>query len=650
MPTLAVARDFLFRLMDKTYTEKQFEDLCFEFGIELDDVTSEKEMHMREQGKGAVEGAAAAAPNAKPAAKQVQNLSEEVIYKIDTPANRYDLLSAEGMSLALKVFLGSIPTPQFRVLNKANPLYKMTVEKSVANVRDFVVCAVLKNVTFTPEAYTSFIDFQEKLHSGLARKRTLASVGTHDLDKLSPKGCTEFFYRLTPKEKISFVPLNQTKVLNAANDGLEQYYKDDRHISKFVPLISKLPAYPTITDQAGTLMSLPPIINSDFSKISAATKNIFIECTAPDHHKASVLVNQMVCAFSSYCEDPFSVEAVQIEYEQGGVVLPNGERTEVTPDLTVREMTLDVPTVNSRVGISLPNSNACAALLKKMFLYADAMDDKTVKVGIPPTRSDILHSCDLIEDVAIAYGYETIVRTETPTKCNATQVPVNKLTHLLRLEIANAGYMEVLTFSLCSRDEAFKFLNREDKNIAVHVANPQTMEFQIVRPSLLPGLLKTFQASKSSPLPLKLFEISDVVMLDNEVNFPKILESASPASYSHTGARNSRHFAALHAAADTSGFEDVHGIAEYCLSKVGVTIKPAAAAKTAAAADEEEFCYFREGNDGAFFPGRAMEIVLVRAGQEAVIGVMGVLHPLTLKAMDIPFPCSFCEINIQPFV
>jgi phenylalanyl-tRNA synthetase beta chain len=625
MPTLAVARDFLFRLIGKTYSEKQFEDLCFEFGVELDDVTSEKEMYNREQ-VGATGGAA-------------KELSEEVIYKIDTPANRYDLLSAEGMSLALKVFLGTMPAPKYRVINQSSPAFKMVVDKSVKNVRDFVVCAVLKNITFTPESYNSFIDFQEKLHSGLARKRTLASVGTHDLDKLN--GATVFRYSTTPKESISFTPLNQTKVMNCAEDGLAQYYKEDRHISKFIPLISSLPRYPTIHDVNGNLLSLPPIINSDFSKISQSTRNIFIECTAPDHHKASVLVNQIVCAFSTYCADPFTVEAVEVQYEADG-------KTVVTPDMSVREMTVDLATVNRRVGIELPTSKDCAALLNKMFLYADALDEKTVRVGIPPCRSDILHQCDLIEDVAIAHGYDNIVMTETPTRSNGYQTPVNKLSQLLRLEIVGAGYVEALTFSLCSRDEAFKSLGRTDNNVAVHVANPQTFEFQICRPSLMPGLLKTFQASKSNPLPLRLFEVSDIVMLDNDVNFPPAIIVDDGVVYNKTGARNERHFAALNCTAESSGFEDIHGLVEYTMMKIGI---PQISASTPISSHAEEDAYYvREGRDPAFFPGRAMDIVLRRNGKDTLIGNLGVVHPIALKAFDLPFPCSFCEINIQPFV
>lgn len=612
--TLAVARNYLHKLLGREYSQEDFEKLCFEFGIELDDVTSQKEMYLREHAKSGP--AAAAATGAAGVDKQkLDALSDEVIYKIDTPANRYDLLSAEGMALALKVFLGSMKPQQ--VLPKVMaPKLAMTVNANVKGVRDYVVCAVLRNIRFTTESYNSFIDFQEKLHSGLARKRTLVSVGTHDLDKVTPP----FSYALKPKEGIRFVPLNQTRVLDCAGDGLEAFYKDDKHISKYVPLISHLSSFPCISDAEGKLMSLPPIINSETSKISVDTKNVFIECTAIDLHKAHILVDQMIGAFSMYCAEPFHVEAVEIKYETDGTVA-------TTPSEKLRTMEVDVATVNSRVGITI-DAQQCVDFLAKMNLIATKKDDKTVSVTIPATRSDILHPCDLVEDVAIAYGYDNLVKVPTPTHSIASQTPVNKLTHLLRMELASAGYTEMLTFSLCSRDEAFKNLQRVDADVAVHIANPQTVEFQVCRPSLLPGTLKTFQANKSAALPLKLFEVSDVVLFDSK---------------SRTGARNERHFAALHCSTESSSFQDIHGLCEYVMVKIGVPKSTA------------EGVYPRynleEGSDGAFFPGRCMDVILHTAkGEAKKIGHLGVMHPEVLKAYELTYPCSYCEINLEPLI
>ncbi|EAN79208.1 phenylalanyl-tRNA synthetase (beta subunit), putative [Trypanosoma equiperdum] len=621
MPTLAVVRDYLFDFIGKSYTEDQFEDICFQFGVELDDVTSEREMFRREQGEAV--------------AAKGEELSDAVIYKIDTPANRYDLLCAEGMGTAMKVFLGMTPAPRFQLLNRANPLYKVTVEKSVRNVRDYIVCAVLRNVRLDKRSYRSFIDFQDKLHLGLARRRALASVGTHDLDKINQN---EFLYAARPKESIRFVPLNQQeRVLDCRGNGLAEFYKDDRHISKFIPLISEFSHYPVVLDGKGeNILSLPPIINSDYSCISANTRNIFIECTAPDHHKASVLVNQLVCAFSTYCEKPFTVEAVRVVYDEP---TPDGTKEEVTPNLDPRLVSVEQSKVEKLIGIKLNSANHMGELLERMLHHVAKVEDSTVTVEVPPTRPDVLGPTDLMEDVAVAYGYDNITHKECLTFGDVAQQPLSKLSHLIRIEMANAGYMELLTFSLCSREEGFTRLNRVDDDVAVHIANPKTMEFQICRPSLMPGILKTLNANKSHPLPLRFFECADIVLLDNEKNFPPVI--TPKLEYPNCGARNQRHLAALHCCSESSSFEDIHGLVEFVMAKLGVVRKVGEEV-----VDGDSYTLERS-SDGAFFPGRCMDVFLHRSGQKVCIGGFGVVHPNTLKAYDIPFPCSYMELNVQ---
>ncbi|KAG5503079.1 hypothetical protein JIQ42_07042 [Leishmania sp. Namibia] len=627
MPTLAVAKEYICRLIGKSYTDEEFNDLCFQFGLELDDITSEKEMYMREQGKGAK---ASAAPTAAPA-----HLSEEKLYKIDTPANRHDLLTAEGMACALKVFMGTMPLPNYRVLNRANPLYRMTVEKTVKNVRDYAVCAVLRNIRFNERSYNSFIDYQEKLHAGLARRRTLASVGTHDLDKVNT---TEFIYTCRPRETIRFTPLRQTKELNCAGDGLAQYYAEDRHISKYIPLVSPFPTYPVVYDGTGKhVLSLPPIINSHYSAISVDTKNIFIECTATDHYKAQVLVNQLVCAFSAYCGDSFTVEAVRVNYEEPA---PDGTVSLVTPTMETKEMTMNVARLNSIIGIEMKNGAECGKLLKKMMYTIKEATENEVTVTVPPMRTDVIGVADVMEDVAIAYGYDNITYAECKTHGLVTQTPVSKVMQLLRCEMACAGYTELLTLSLCSHADAFENLGRADNDVAVHIANPQTMEFQVCRPSLLPGILKTLATNKSKPLPQRFFECADVLLLDNERNFPPVLEVKT--DYESCGARNQSRLAAVHCNGSSSGFESIHGLTELALLKLGVPSKA-----EVAEGYEGDYYTLEKGEDGAFFPGRAMNIILHRAGQSVRIGHLGVIHPNTLKAYDIPAPCSYVEVNIQ---
>ena len=52
-----------------------------------------------------------------------------------------------------------------------------------------------------------------------------------------------------------------------------------------------------------------------------------------------------------------------------------------------------------------------------MGLYIkNVSDDKCkITVEVPPTRSDILHACDIAEDIGIAYGYNHIPKVFPPT-------------------------------------------------------------------------------------------------------------------------------------------------------------------------------------------------------------------------------------------
>lgn len=190
-----------------------------------------------------------------------------------------------------------------------------------------------------------------------------------------------------------------------------------------------------------------------------------------------------------------------------------------------------------------------------MYLKTSVVSDNELVVEIPPTRHDIIHAADIYEDCAIAFGYNNIPKTIPNINTVGATFPLNKLSEQLRYEMAQAGLTEALTFSLCSRDDVGNKMNKKIEEIpAVHIGNPKTAEFQIARTSLLPGLLKTLAANKKMPLPLKLFEISDVVLKDDEAE---------------VGARNERRVCAVNCNKN-AGFEVVHGILDRIMQALNV--------------------------------------------------------------------------------
>lgn len=166
-------------------------------------------------------------------------------------------------------------------------------------------------------------------------------------------------------------------------------------------------------------------------------------------------------------------------------------------------------------------------------------------VKVPATRPDILHECDIMEDVAIGYGFNNLKKTFPRTNTVAQALPINKLADIVRRECALSGFIEVLPLTLCSKEENFGWLNRKDDGkTAVVLENPKTAEYQIVRTSLLPGLLKTIRENRKHTLPMKIFEVYDIVVKDDS------LERRS---------RNVRRCAALYCGRK-AGFEVVHGL------------------------------------------------------------------------------------------
>lgn len=544
--------------------------------------------------------------------------SEEEIYKIEIPANRYDLLCLEGLSCALNIFRQVEKAPKYSLLSSPEPtnsaLQTIQVDASVSALRGVVVGCVLRNIKFTEASYNSFIELQEKLHQNICRKRTLVSIGTHDLDTIQGP----FLYSARPPLDIKFAPLNNTTVFDGAQ--LMAHLDADMHLRKFLPIIRDSPVYPVITDANGVVLSLPPIINGNHSKITLATKNVFIEVTAVDRTKALIVLDTIAAAFSQHCATPFSVEPVRIVEADGSVsVAPCWHRPYVCKS--------SLSYLNGIAGLQLSASEV-VSLLEKMghgpITQSQTSDETYLHVTVPPTRSDVLHPCDLAEDVAIAYGFNKLARILPETVTAGKQTPLNKLTDHLRAEVAQHGFTEILSLVLCSRDENFAHLNRPDDGSAAVIANPISAEFQIVRTSLLVGLLKTLHSNKALPLPLKLFEISDVVVQhQNDV-----------------GARNRRMFAALFCDRDTAGFEKIHGLLDRVMLALDVI------PEIAGPRPGKSFYRIVPSEDPAFFPGRRADVLL----NGTKIGVFGIVHPAVLKSYDIRNPVTAIELSVEEFV
>jgi phenylalanyl-tRNA synthetase beta chain len=591
MPTIAVDKADLYDLLGKEYTTEQFDELCFDFGIELDEDTTDECTN-----------------------------GERPQLKIEVPANRYDMLCIEGIAQALNEFLGNAEAPTF-VLDPPTPQVTLTINQSSESIRQYAAGVILRDVTFTERSYNSFISLQDKLHANLCRNRTLVAIGTHDLDTLTPP----FTYEALPPSEIKFIPLNQTKAMDGHE--LMEFYSGDKNLGKYLPIIRDSPVFPVMLDAKRNVASMPPIINSDLSKITLNTKNVFIDVTGTDRTKTEIVVNTMVAMFSTYCEKPFHIEPVK-------VISEHNNQSRIVPNITPRVAQTEISYINSCVGLDY-SGEQIAELLKKMSLRAkpSTTNSELLDVEIPITRSDILHQCDIMEDVAIAYGYNNLKKTKPANAALvASALPINKVGDILRIASSQSGYSEVMPLTLSSHDENFKFLRTTDDNTkAVKLANPKTAEYQVVRTTLLPGILKTIKENRKHALPIKVFECGDIVLKNPELE---------------RGAFNQRNWAAVYAG-KTSGFEYVQGL----LGKIMQTMRTPWL-QNPQQQNGRGYWIEQDTENPTFFPGRGAKVYF-RSGEDAearVIGAIGALHPEVMNSFEIPFAASSVEINAEVFL
>ena len=408
---------------------------------------------------------------------------EEDELEIEFFPNRPDLYCVEGVARALRGFFG-IETG-LQVYNVEESDIVMNVDKSVEDVRPYVVAGIVKDVVMTDYLVRSLMDMQEKLHATLGRKRAKVSIGVHDFDKVVPP----YTYKAVEPKSVKFVPLASTQMM----DLDEILQKHEKGID-YAFILEGLDRYPLIVDKNDDVLSFPPIINGVLTTVTEWTRNIFLDVTGTDLAGCKTALNIVATALA---ERGGKLESVEVRYP---------DETLVTPDLEPTVKKLKVEYANDWIGVS-ENAEQIAEHLERM-RYGTMVKGDELEVHIPAYRNDVLHPVDLTEDMAIAYGYENI-QDQFPTALTfGSRLPLNDFCGELSDLMVGLGYQEVSTLTLSSIQEQ---VGIEEADIT-KVRNPITVDHTCVRATLIPSLLYVLRANKHHELPQRLYEVGDVVV------------------------------------------------------------------------------------------------------------------------------------------
>ncbi|MFQ6050233.1 MAG: phenylalanine--tRNA ligase subunit beta [Candidatus Hydrothermarchaeota archaeon] len=495
--------------------------------------------------------------------------------------NRPDLYSLEGLVLALKGFF-EIETG-LPVFNTKMSNIEVEVDPSVNEVRPYIVCGIVKGLNLTDREIERLIEFQEDLHWAIGRDRSKASIGIHDLDKVKPP----FKYHAINPEEISFVPLDMEEEMN-----LEEILRYHPKGIEYRHIVMSHSRYPIITDINHDVLSFPPIINGELTRVTEETKNIFIDITGTDFRAIENALKILITSFHEKGE----IYSLKIIYP---------EKEIITPDLSPTEMTLSKDFVKDLLGKEFEMDEIKHALEKMR--YGCTIEKDMVKVKIPCYRVDILHPVDIVEDVAIGYGYEKFSEKLPETMTFGEKHPVEEISEDVRELMISLGFQEVMTLSLTNEADHYEKMNLK-KCESVEIENPVTEEHTIVRTSLLPNLMEQLKLNKRFDLPQRIFEIGDVVLLGE----------------TETGGVNVRKVCGV-TIHPKSNFSEIKSVVITLLDNLGVDYR------------------IEPRVHGSFINGRCAKII----SNEREIGVFGEIHPKVIVNYGLAHPVVGFEISIE---
>ncbi len=515
----------------------------------------------------------------------IEDFDDEEI-KVEFFPNRPDNLSVEGVARSFKGFIGQeTGLPDYKVVPSNE---EVIVEAEVAQIRPYIAFAKIDNVDFTGDKLKYIMDFQENLHWVIGRDRKKVAIGIHNADVVN----APFKYIATPKDANAFVPLEKDSEMTP-DEILTEHDKGE----DYAHLIENFDKYPLILDKDDQVLSMPPIINGELTKIKEDTHNIIVDVTGTDERAVNQALN-IIC--SSFAEVGGQIKSMEVKYE---------DKTIISPDLTPQEMNVHVDTANELIGGTELTAEDIKGLLEKARFDAEILNDNEVKAIIPAYRVDILHEVDIVENIAVQYHINAI-EAELPN-INTVAYENNwfRAESTIREVMIGMGFQEVMSLMLTSEDAHYTKMNQEEKP-HVHVAKPITIDRTMIRTSLINSLMEFLEDNKHEDLPQKIFEIGDVLYLDETRENKTVSSKKLAGLICHS----------------TANFTEIKSVVTSILSNLGYSME------------------ISDSENRTFIEGRAADVV-GEALNGRIEGFFGEVSPEVISNFTLEYPVITFEIE-----
>ena len=513
---------------------------------------------------------------------EIESMTKDEI-EIELNASRPDLLDPVGIARALRYFMHKSDKFHYALSGK-KPEMMINVSSSVKNVRPFIAGMVVKGIKLDDASLQQLMSFTDKFCDTFGRKRKKIAIGIHNLDSVDPANLS---YTLAKDEK--FIALNSkgqesfSNILKTNKKGVE--YGEAIEYGR--------QGYPVLKDSKGVL-ALIPIINSERTKVIKSTKNLFVDVTGSSEYAIGKSIDMLAAMF----------------IDMGAAVYPvataYGSSKKIYPMMESGYISIALEDIWKSLGVKF-DYRAAISLANKMG-YEAASVGKRIRFSLPEYRIDIINEQDIIEDIAIAYGYDYIQPIGLPSY-NAGSLESTTLRNRdMESMMVGMGFTQVMNSYLTNPSANYEKMDvKRVDGEAVTIANSVNSSISMLRTWLLPSLMGNLSKSQHEEMPHKLFELD----MAFSVNAAKKV--------------NEEYRIAAVVSDPKANLNDVKAVLEEIMfmNRIKYTVSKC--------------------SHGSFIDGRCGEIKV--NGKSA--GFFGEIHPKILNNFSIDEPVSAFEMNLH---
>lgn len=500
--------------------------------------------------------------------------------RIEYNPNRPDFSTDYGIARALRGLVGTeVGPPEYHV---SKGRFSVKVDSNLARIRPYIACATARGLKMDDETIRQLISMQEDLHNGIARKRKKAAIGLHNMDVIEPR----LIYMGVPGS-FEFIPLGSNEKMS-----IMRVLKETETGLQYGTILKNTTLYPILKDSEGTVLSFPPVINGNVTRVDASTRNVLVDVTSTDQRVGDDAL-AIICA--ALGDAGATIESVRVDY-------PDTKKE--TPDMAPTKMKFDKELTAGMTGLNLSTTEMVKCLNRSRLGL-----NKEGNAIIPRYRVDIIHPVDLVEEIVIGYGLDRMESlypsSKLPGDLNRSILGLNRVSE----SVAMAGFIETMNFDLVDIASLYTKFSRSSSS-KIEVENPRTVEHSVLRDSILPSLMVALSRNIQATYPQRVYEVGHVFLREGS----EIIERSRLSAL---------------AAHSTSSFSEAKAYLEALISAhLGESIQT------------------RSAQHWAFAEGRSAEVLV----KNQRIGYLGEVKPSALASFGLDVPVSGYEIDLELFL